>query len=720
MAEKLLIDAHYNEETRIAIIDEDGKLTNFETESFDKKQIKGNVYIAKVARIEPSLQAAFIDYGSDKNGFLPFSEILPSYFNIKNSNDQDAKNYKIQDVIKQNQTFVVQAIREKRGNKCAAFSTYISLPARYCVLVSNTNGKSGGISKKINDSDKERLREIVSELSVPEGMGIIIRTAGENRKKQEIKRDFDYLVRLWNDIKSKGESIKVPSLISEEGNIIKRTIRDLYKRTMDGIIVSGSSAYKEARTFMKMFTPSHVRKIELYKEEDIPLFHKYNVEEKIKSMFDTTVYLPSGGSIVINTTEALTAIDVNSGKTKQEKDIDTTALRTNLEAAAEIVRQMKLRDVGGLIVIDFIDMTEQNSVLKVEKKFKDCVKEDYSNIQVGRISQFGLLELSRQRQRPSLSDSTFIVCPHCCGSGKILSDETTGMSVLRQIEGYVISENAKSVIAEVASGVDLFILNSKRRLLIDIEEKYGVSIEILRNNALKSFECSIIVKEFKEKQEEDVKITHPRVVEKNTSEVLEDKPLRKKEVVVEKAEENTESKPIVKRRKIKNKKRPDNLIIEEKEVKNTNEKEIEQAVVEEGSSNLETISSTPRLVKKKRRNKRKKYTNEVIASIAQSDSSTVEKKEEVKEVVSLPVENDGNTENVNSNPVKRKKRRRPKKTETKEPENSSYVREVPDNAKKVVFEENESPQKEVVLESKPKNPSVKRRKKNGWLKKIFS
>lgn len=503
MAERLLIDAHYDDEIRIAVIDDEGKLSNFEAEYINKRTIKGNIYIARVMRIEPSLQAAFIDYGDDKHGFLPFSEIQHSYFkNVNKSkdivDDQNKNNLKIQDVIKHNQILLVQAIREKRGNKCAAFSTYISLVGRYCVLLSNEYGKSGGISKKIETSEKDRLRDIVQSFDVPEGLGIIIRTAGENRRKQEIKRDYDYLMRLWNDINTKRESIKDPCLIYEEGNIIKRTIRDIYKRTMENIVIHGQEAYKEARTFMKLFTPSHVKKIELYKEGDIPIFNRYGVEEKIREIIDTTVFLPSGGSIVINTTEALTSIDVNSGKTKQDKDIDTTALRTNLEASIEIARQIKLRDIGGLIVIDFIDMIDPKSILKVEKKFKDVTKEDSSNIQIGKISQFGLLELSRQRLRPSLSDSNFVVCPHCGGSGRIISNESVGMSIIRQIENFVIMENARSIVVEVSDGVDLFILNNKRKTLIDIENKYQTSIEIQRNASFKPDQCNIIITEYKD------------------------------------------------------------------------------------------------------------------------------------------------------------------------------------------------------------------------------
>lgn len=540
MADKLLIDSHYSGETRIAIISDDGIVNNFETEYFDRKLIKGNIYLATVSRIEPSLQAAFIDYGDEKHGFLPFSEIQQEHHDKDAINSADKpiekRAYKIQDVIHHNQVILVQAIREKRGNKCAAFSTFLSLPGKYCVLVSNCDGKSGGISKKIDSADKERLREIIASLELPAGLGVIIRTAGENRTKQEIKRDFEYLLRLWHEIKEKVALSKAPLLIHEEGNIIKRTIRDLYQRTMDKIIVQGQDAYREARTFMKIFTPSHCRKIELYNDQ-VPIFCKYGVEENLKRILDTMVALPSGGSIVINSTEALTAIDVNSGKNKHANSIDTTALKTNLEATAQIARQIKLRDIAGLIVIDFIDMQDQSFIMKVEKKFKDSMKDDYSNIQIGKISQFGLLEISRQRLRQSLSDANFIVCKHCNGAGKILSDETVAMSVIRQIDGYLVDSNAKSVIVEVASGVDLFILNKKRKHLIEIEKNHGVFIEIIPNPMLVSSGCKILIKEFNEAvhkeldevtQDKEQKIDNQPIENSVESPVSDKKPVRKR------------------------------------------------------------------------------------------------------------------------------------------------------------------------------------------------
>ncbi|MDR1488823.1 MAG: ribonuclease E/G [Holosporales bacterium] len=506
MPDKLLIDAYYEEETRIAIIDEGGVLLNFETEHNDSKLIKGNVYLAKIERIEPSIQAAFIDYGDEKHGFLPFSEVQHDYYNkniVKSteSEGEENRNYKIQEVLHHGQVVLVQAIREKRGNKCAAFSTFIGLPGRYCVLVSkaNNSSKSGGISKKIDASDKARLREIIDSLESPEEMNVIIRTAGENKTKQEIKKDFDYLLRLWGNMKKKVVSSKAPLLIYEEGNIVKRAIRDLYSKKTEKIIIQGENAYKEARAFMKTFSPSHARKIELYNGNTKPIFSEYGIEEKIGKIMETTVSLPSGGSIVINTVEALTAIDVNSGRMKHEKDIDNTAFKSNMEAAVEVARQIRLRDIAGIIVIDFIDMSEPSFTLKVEKKFKECMGGDYSNTQIGKISQFGLLEISRQRLRQSLSDVNFVMCKHCNGAGRILSNETIGMSIIRQIETFLLGNtNVKAILVEVSSGIDSFILNAKRKVLIFLENKYNVAIEIIENRAISFLECKIVIKEFKE------------------------------------------------------------------------------------------------------------------------------------------------------------------------------------------------------------------------------
>jgi ribonuclease E len=515
MAGKLLIDAHYSDETRIAIVGEDGKLSNFEVEQCDRKPIKGNIYLAKIVRVEPAIQAAFIDYGDDKHGFLPLSEIHYDYFNknVRKAVEDGENNeeisdgevekprkraFKIQEVISQKQIILVQAEKEVRGNKCAFFSTFISIPGRYCILMPNPiKGKSNSISKKIDSVEKERLREIIESLNVPNGMSCIVRTAGENKTKQEIKRDFEYLCRLWDKIRDKVTSSIAPTLIYEEGNIIKRSIRDLYQGTMEKIIIQGKNAHKEAKAFMKSFTPSHVKKIELYDSVSVPIFHKYGVEDKVNKILEPVVSLPSGGSIVINTTEALTAIDVNSGRLKNERNIEGTALKTNLEATIEIARQIKLRDLAGIIVIDFIDMEERVSNIKVEKRFREVMKIDHSNTQIGRLSQFGLMELSRQRLRTSFVESNFVRCKHCDGLGKILSDDASALLVIRKVESFLVDKKAKSVLVETAAGIDLFILNHKKKLISEVEETYSVKIEIVGNSIINRADCKIVVKEYK-------------------------------------------------------------------------------------------------------------------------------------------------------------------------------------------------------------------------------
>lgn len=535
MAGKLLIDAHYSDETRIAIIGEDGKLENFEAEYSGKKPIKGNIYLAKIIRVEPSVQAAFIDYGGEKNGFLPLTEIHYNYFNqnvLKSLEAEEAsenleaaesnevkkhwkRQIKIQEVISTKQIILVQAQKEIRGNKCAFFTTFISLPGKYCVLIPNPpKGKGHFVSTKIEISEQERLKKIVESLNIPEGMNCVIRTAGEKRTKLEIKRDMEYLCRLWNEIRDKTMKSTAPTLVHEGCNIIKHTIRDLYQRTMDKIIVQGKEAYKEAKAFMKTYTPAHVKKIELYDDTDAPLFHRYEIEDKIDKILEPTISLPSGGTIVINTTEALTAIDVNSGKSKHERDIEVTAYKTNLEAAKEIARQIKLRDIGGIIVIDFIDMTERKSQEKIEKAMRDAMKSDYSNIQFGKLSQFGLMEISRQRLRTSLADATLVQCSHCAGSGKILANETIAMHVIRKIENFLVKKTAKSVIVDVAPGVDLFILNRKRNLVIEMEQNYNVSIEIMRNKMMSAMDCKIFVKEYAAGEIQRQKIEKKKFLEK--------------------------------------------------------------------------------------------------------------------------------------------------------------------------------------------------------------
>lgn len=677
MAGKLLIDAHYSEETRIAILGDDGKLENFEAEHSGKKPIKGNIYLAKVVRIEPAIQAAFIDYGSDKHGFLPLSEIHYDYFNKSivnppkdkdeesetpntnnNENDgaeeqKDKKNrqFKIQEVISAKQVILVQAEKEVRGNKCAFFTTFISIPGRYCVLMPNPpKGKNHGVSKKIEFSEKERLREILDSLEIPEGMGCIVRTAGENKTKQEIKRDLEYLSRLWGELKEKIKSSVAPSLIHEEGNIIKRTIRDLYQKTSENIIVQGMNAYKEARTFMKIFTPSHVKKIELYKDDANPIFHKYEVEDKISKILDPYVDLPSGGSIVINTTEALTAIDVNSGRMKNERDIEGTALRTNLEAASEIARQIKLRDIAGIIVIDFIDMNDHTSVGKVEKKMKESMKGDYSSVQFSKISHFGLMEISRQRLRTSLADSTFVPCKHCGGSGKILANETVALSVIRKIENFLVNEKTKSILAEVADGVDLFILNNKRKLILEMETTYNTSIEISRNPALNQMDCKVIVKEYKPKEFSEERIKK----QNNKNQKPQQKPVV--EVSIDGNSDKLVNKTNIKSQKIQPLKDSEKEQNQQKSNNRNNKfkkptEEKTDILVTPPEELITTVTPTEQLVVKKKRRRKKKPATAITAVV--SESSVVEK----DVIEQAPIINQEKTEEPSVAPKKKRRRK---------------------------------------------------------------
>ena len=609
----MLIDASHQEETRVAIVD-GNQVEEFDYESSAKKQLKGSIYLAKVTRVEPSLQAAFVDYGGNRHGFLAFSEIHPDYYQIpvadrealiaeeaaanadlfndeeineeektstkekkpgksraektkaaktkiaegedgaaeseapatnskddtvvdevvvdtnkdKKSNDSelpskedeqiDAKEelnddglkeedarvtseeedeeklrikmakrlrykYKIQEVIKKNQIILIQVVKEERGNKGAALTTYLSLPGRYCVLMPNTL-HGGGVSRKIaNVRDRKKLKDMLSSLNLPKGHACIIRTAGNNRTKPEIKRDYDYLKRMWEAIRELTLKSIAPSLIYEEGDLIKRTIRDLYTREVGEILVEGERGYKTALDFMSMLMPSHAKKISHY-EDPIPLFQRYRVETHLDSMFTPTAQLKSGGYIVINPTEALVSIDVNSGRATKEHNIEETAVKTNLEAAEEVARQLKLRDMAGLVVIDFIDMEDQRNNRAVERKMKSCLKSDRARIQVGRISSFGLMEMSRQRLRVGVLESSTTPCPHCEGSGLLRSVESQSLHILRIIEEEGIRAKNSKFTVYLPSSVAIYILNNKRLNLIELEKRYDFSVSIAIDNEL--------------------------------------------------------------------------------------------------------------------------------------------------------------------------------------------------------------------------------------------
>ncbi len=667
MAKRILIDSSHPEETRVVVLS-GNRVEDFDFETSSRKQLKGNIYLAKITRVEPSLQAAFVDYGGNRHGFLPFSEIHPDYYRIPIADreallaeeaalrsdpadeapddveadveveaeaetaahdnagaddsveaaeasadgapgydeehddtsgesehpgaeevsgteaaddtgnaeaaaeeDDDAvgnlplaagtaedavlrsaevvagkaedgaeggeaedlhageggdedggqaaengeaeaaaeaapeeveaeqsvdtvggdeaeeaalrrakllRRYKIQEVIKRRQVILVQVTKEERGNKGAALTTYLSLPGRYCVLMPNTN-KGGGISRKIsNTSDRRRLKQILSDLEIPEGIAVIVRTAGSQRTKVEIRRDYEYLLRLWDSIRENTLQSTAPALIYEEANLIKRTIRDLYSRDMEDVLVDGDEGYKAAKDFMKSLTPSHARKVQQYKDREVPLFQRYRVESQLDAMHSNTVQLRSGGYLVLNQTEALVAIDVNSGRATRERHIEETALKTNLEAAEEIGRQLRLRDLAGLIVIDFIDMEESRRNREVERRLKESLRSDRARIQLGRISPFGLLEMSRQRLRPSLFESSTEICPHCGGDGRVRTVESLALQVLRRLEEEGLRENDATIVVTLPSKVALYIFNHKRSHLMAIEQRHDFRITL--------------------------------------------------------------------------------------------------------------------------------------------------------------------------------------------------------------------------------------------------
>jgi len=573
----MLIDASHPEETRV-VVTKGNRIEEFDFESEHKKQLKGNIYLARVTRVEPSLQAAFVEYGGNRHGFLAFSEIHPDYYQIPaadrqalleaeersvsddDGTDSEAKkagadnggaaanggksrgrrpiaaaavpedseepeddnheadedgaddeapidlvgaedvleempkrdtsrhgahwrDYKIQEVVKRRQILLVQIVKEERGNKGAALTTYLSLAGRYSVLMPNT-ARGGGISRKItNIADRKRLKDIVKDLSVPRGMGIILRTAGAARTKTEVRRDYEYLMRLWENVRNLTLTSMAPALVYEEGNLIKRSIRDLYNKDIDEISVAGDKAYREAKDFMRMLMPSHAKFVQPYRDPT-PIFARRGIEAQLDGMLQPEVGLKSGGYLVINQTEALVAIDVNSGRSTREHSVEETALQTNLEAAEEIARQLRLRDLAGLIVIDFIDMQEKRNIRNVEKRLKDCLKGDRARIQVGRISHFGLMEMSRQRIRASVLESTTQPCPHCFGQGYVRSQSSLALHVLRVIEEYLQRSPSHNIMVRTPVSTALYVLNHKRQALTELEQRFGLSIGIEADDAI--------------------------------------------------------------------------------------------------------------------------------------------------------------------------------------------------------------------------------------------
>lgn len=567
MSKIMLIDASHPEESRVAILNND-RLDEFDFETTTKQQLKGNIYLAKIIRVEPSLQAAFVDFGGNKHGFLAFSEIHPDYYrlpiedrevlvaqateeptkmmddivDVPPPNDEieilggedveelkksaprprPLRQYKIQEVIKRRQIMLVQIVKEERGGKGAALTTYLSLPGRYCVLMPNAV-KGGGISRKITSvADRKRLRTIIESLNLPETLSLIIRTAGMARNKVEIKKDCDYLLRLWNEIRDKTLHSIAPTLIYEESDLIKRAIRDYYTRDIEEVWIEGEEGFKEAKDFIRKIMPSHIKKIKEYTEKKLPLFYRYGVEQQIDSMHSPVVQLKSGGSIVFGTTEALVAIDVNSGKATRERHIEETAYKTNLEAAEEVARQLRLRDLAGLIVIDFIDMEEQRNIDAVERRLKDAMSQDRARVQVGRISVFGLLELSRQRLRPNIIESTSLPCQSCRGTGMVRSVESSTLHVLRAIEEEAIAQKSDEFMLTVPTAISLYILNQKRKLLEDLESRWNITVRFSQDDTLIPPDYRIERLHMREK---------PTVIEPKAAEVIIAAPINEVEEV---------------------------------------------------------------------------------------------------------------------------------------------------------------------------------------------
>jgi len=561
MTTRMLIDARHREETRVAVV-KGNRIEEFDFESAERKQLKGNIYLAKVTRVEPSLQAAFVDYGGNRHGFLAFSEIHPDYYQIPKE-DRDAllaeeaehaaeeaalragsdhdddmdydeddhdhddeggvelverdedehgdgeegdapaprparkggaddaavealrqrrlnlrRRYKIQDVIRRRQVLLVQVVKEERGNKGAALTTYLSLAGRYCVLMPNT-AHGGGISRKISSAaDRKRLKSIMAEMTLPPSMGCIVRTAGLQRSRQEIKRDFDYLARLWDGIRDQTLTSSAPALVYGDSDLIKRAIRDIYNKDVDEVIVEGEDGFRQAKEHMRLLMPAHARRVKQYADA-VPLFQRAHVEDQLAAMYNPVVQLKSGGYLVINPTEALVSIDINSGRSTREHNIEQTATATNLEAAQEIARQLRLRDMAGLVVIDFIDMDHGSNVRKVEKAMKDALKNDRARIQVGRISAFGLMEMSRQRLRTGVLEASTRQCPHCEGTGLVRTASSAGLSALRLIEDEAARGRGSLIVMRASHEAAFYVLNKKRADIAEIEDRYGVVVEIV-------------------------------------------------------------------------------------------------------------------------------------------------------------------------------------------------------------------------------------------------
>ena len=801
MPKKMLIDAAHAEETRVVVVD-GNRVEEFDFESETRRQLAGNIYLAKVTRVEPSLQAAFVDYGGNRHGFLAFSEIHPDYYQIPiadrealmeeerayaealreqeenaqaekkrsrvrtrskhtksadfiekqdlnegttnellesdvpvseesqigssdkldkkdsektrdvypdleaNSDnepaaeettdtDQDGssednldeiesvseaddpldlaiaskprpRRYKIQEVIKVRQILLVQVVKEERGNKGAALTTYLSLAGRYCVLMPNT-ARGGGISRKITNAvDRKKLKEIAGGIEVPSGAGLIVRTAGAKRTKTEIKRDYEYLQRLWEQIRELTLKSIAPTKIYEEGDLVKRSIRDLYNRDLDEVLVEGEAGYKIAKDFMRMIMPSHSKNVKHY-NDPLPLFSRYQVETYLTSMFNPVVQLKSGGYLVIGVTEALVAIDVNSGRATKEGSIEDTALKTNLEAADEVSRQLRLRDLAGLIVIDFIDMEDRRNNSAVERKLKDKLKTDRARIQVGRISGFGLLEMSRQRLRPGMIEATTQNCPHCHGTGLIRSEENLALSIIRQIEDEGVRGRSREVVVNCPVSVANFIVNQKRDHIANIEARFSLFVRINADTALFSPEYSIekLKTSSRPLSEKQISTESSTAISASDVEMLDEIDSDALSSISERAKQDDDSKPKKRRRRRRRKPRTssdeqDFAVNESTEKRSIDTSADSDSISEEDShvstelDAAKTNLSTDEL--KAPAPKRKRTTRKVRKSDAKQDTSDKVNVKDDIEVTTSEVEASKNESDVKKSKAKTKPR----------------------------------------------------------------
>jgi ribonuclease E len=485
---RILINATQPEELRVAMVDGQ-RLYNFDIETAARKQSKSNIYKGRITRLEQSLEAAFVDYGAERHGFLPLKDIARGYFKkpelVDDGNEAATESYSranVKNLLREGQELIVQVDKEERGSKGAALTTFISLAGRYLVLMPN-NPRAGGVSRRIEGEDRTEAREVMNSLELPDGMGVILRTAGVGKSAEELRWDLEYLLQLWSAIENAAQQRIAPFLIYQESNIIIRAIRDYLREDIGEILVDDEEIYNEAAEFMRQVMPQHVEKVKLYKDK-VPLFSRFQIESQIETAFQREVKLPSGGAIVFDHTEALVAIDINSARATKGVDIEETALNTNLEAVEEVARQLRLRDVGGLVVIDFIDMLSHRNQREVEGRLKESLKMDRARVQVGRISRFGLLEMSRQRLRPSLGESSQVVCPRCSGQGTIRSVESLSLAILRLIEEEAMKENTSRIIAQVPVDVATYLLNEKRQSIYDIEARQKIHILLIPNKTM--------------------------------------------------------------------------------------------------------------------------------------------------------------------------------------------------------------------------------------------